>query len=162
MVRIMNPPPRRDQAPNEAEALKLSEHRVHGFCDRTSAKFTKGHSELLLKTLAGQPDAEAERAKSLANIMMSAAGIATSLWAQRPHIHWHRIEQLELVPFNVKSPIMEPHPMHKIDEDDTSHNGRKIGIVIRPSLCAPSEDDLGFEDETKSRVLAKAVVWLED
>lgn len=117
---------------------------------------------MLLRTLESDSDAKAERAKALRHIFMDAASIATTLWTQRAFLHCHDIKQLSNMPFNIASPIMEAHPLNRVDDQDPKNNGRKIGIVTRPSLLACGEDTPEGYDMNAFRVLAKALVWLED
>ena len=131
-------------------------------CDRVGADFKKGHTKRLLRRLESKSDAKIERMKTLRDIFMNAASIATTLWTQRAFLSCHGIKEFESMPFNIESPIMEAHPLNRVDYQDPGNNGRKIGIVTRPSLLACGEDNHEGYDVHAFRVLAKALVWLED
>ena len=131
-------------------------------CDHVSADFKQGHTKMLLKALEPNSDATMERGKTLRAIFMNAASIATTLWTQRGSLRCYGIKQLESVPFNIESQIMEAHPLNRVDFQDPGNNGRVIGIVTRPSLLAYAEDSHEGYDVDVHRVLSKAIVWLED
>jgi len=162
MWRIMNPPQTKDRSEKDQEVANMTFCRTRTMCDRVSADFKKGHTKGLLRTLESHSDAKTERAKTLRDIFMNAASIATTLWTQRAFLRCHDIKQFESMPFDIESPIMEAHPLNRVDYQDPGNNGRKIGIVTRPSLLACGEDNREGYDVNAFRVLAKAVVWLED
>lgn len=162
MWRIMNPPQTKGRSERDQEVANVTFRRTQKICDHVSADFRKGHTQILLRTLEPDSDVVKERAKTLRDIFMNAVSIATTLWTQRAFLNCHGIKQLESMPFDIESQIMEAHPLNKVDYQNPQNNGRKIGIVIRPSLLACGEDNHEGYDVNAFRVLAKALVWLGD
>ena len=64
--------------------------------------------------------------------------------------------------FDVDSPLLQGHPLSKVDMDDTVDNGRHILAVVRPGLLGFEEDDTQGVEGEQYRVLAKAIVLLDE
>lgn len=139
-----------------------SAQRVRSLCDDITADFMQGPASVLL-THPG--DAErSERAKSLREILLKAVEVATLLWTQRSYVSCINMNDMikQRMMFDIASPTMTAHPMHRIGEDDTSQNGREILIVTRPTILAfDDDDDKGLRGD-RFRILAKAIVWLDE
>ena len=163
MWRILNPPYTTDMTKMDEAVANGTSNRVRSLCDNLDADFKKSPARFLLRPLESE-DARKERAKTLRDIFMSAARIATSLWTQRSYLLCLDLEGFKSrkMSFNIASPLMQGHPLSKVDPDNPRHNGRKILVVVRPALLAFEVDDKAGLDGNAFRVLAKAIVWLED
>jgi hypothetical protein len=160
----MNPPGADRSQGDEVISIKTAD-RMQSLCDGIYSEFKKGPAKLLLRYLDSDK-VKKERAKSLRDILMEAARIATSLWVQRPYLDVVGLDTImaRRMAFNVQSPIMQSHPLNKVDVDDQTgrHNSRRILLVVRPALLAFEEDDTQGLDGEGYRVLANAIVFLED
>jgi hypothetical protein len=89
--------------------------RRRSHCDRVDADF-EGRAKLLLKPEETE-DAKRERANTLRDIFMNAAGIAISLLTQRPYLFCQDLHKFSarIESFNIASPVMEGHPMNKAE-----------------------------------------------
>lgn len=158
----MNPPGANWTAKEKAVSLE-TQHRVLCLCDRVDAKFKKGPAKWLLRNDESD-SAKKERAKALRDILMKAAGIATSLFVQRPYLECVGIDTFvaRKVEFHVESTIMQSHALNRVDLEDHENNGRRILFVVRPAILAFDEDDIKGLDGGDFRVLAPAIVFLAD
>ena len=159
---MMNPPGP-DRSIEDNAVFLATQTRVRSLCDRIDAGFRKGPARFLLRSQEPE-DAKKERARCLREILMKAAGIATLLWVQRPYLKCVGLDTFMAkgMSFNVQLPIMQSHPLNKVDPDDHRNNGRKVLLVVRPAILAFEEDDTqGFDGEAY-RVLANAIVFLEE
>ena len=162
MWRLLNPPAA-GRSPKEHAIFQETQHRVQVYCDRLDADFKKGPAKLLLRP--GESDGDKrERAKALRDILTKAAGIATSLWVQRSYLVCVGLDTFKSrkETFDVHSAVMKSHALNKVDVDDPSNNGRKILVVVRSALLAFDIDDTKGLNGEESRVLAEAIVYLED
>lgn len=138
--------------------------RVRSYCDHVDASFRKGPASLLLRTLNSEEDRKL-RARELREILTTAASIAKLLWTQSSYLVSMGLGTMHqrTVGFSTSSPFLQGHPLSKVDVDDPdAHDGRRVLIVTRPALMAFEGDDKDGIDGEGYRVLAKAIVLLED
>jgi len=135
----------------------LSEVREH--CIRAARVF----DELEVIKLLIQPLEKPLRdtfCDSLVILFEEAGALAMRLWTQRTGIECHFGPQLAKEQFTVNSPIMQAHPLHKLDDpDDHCLDGRPVKLTLHPAVLRLGTHDAENYDER--RVWAKAVVWLD-
>jgi hypothetical protein len=131
--------------------------------DRVDAEFRLGPASKLLAPLESQEDID-DRNDDLQELLFEAAKIAKNLWTQRSYLECLDLERMKQrnMAFEVPSSLLQGHPLSRVDEDDPRHNGRRVLIVTRPALLALDGDDQRGLDSSSYRVLAKAIVWLEE
>jgi hypothetical protein len=100
------------------------------------------------------------RTDELEMIVRQVVLLCTKLGTQRTNFKLETSRRLLENEFRVSSDIMEAHRLHKLGYDDTRLDGSKIGIVVHPAICAWGDND--GENYDSSRVLSRAVVWLEE
>lgn len=162
----MNPPANsKEQAEgSEVEDISVTTfHRIRKFCDHVDSDFRKGYARLLLKPLEFNEE-KADRARRLREILMTAAALAASLWTQRSSPCCMNIREImsKDMLFNIRSPVLQAHPLHRLDDDDNDYDGKRVLMVVKPALLAFNEDDSEGLEGGGYRVLAKAVCLLED
>jgi hypothetical protein len=139
--------------------------RIQQYCDKIDSNFRRSASGVFLKHPSElSADAVEARGRELRQILLEAASLATILLVQ-----YSRVTCLDLtvmqqrrLAFSIDSPLMQPHPLSKVDMDDPSHNGRRIMMVLRPALLAFEEDDTEGLSGDRYRVLAHAIVLLDE
>jgi len=100
------------------------------------------------------------RTDELEKIVRQVVFLCTRLGTQRTKFKLEPSRRLLEEEFKVSSDIMEAHRLHKLGYDDTRLDGSRIGIVVHPAICAWGDND--GENYDSSRVLSRAVVWLEE
>jgi hypothetical protein len=159
----MNPPKSKHRTQKDEDVAKKTFVLTRNLCNAIAADFKKSYARLLFQQSESKESID-NRSKELRDIFMKATEIATDLWTQRPNFYQHGLDEIrqQKQTFTINSEIMEAHPLSKVDADEPRHNGRRIGIVVRPASLAGCEDEGEDSDGKAFRVLAKAVVWLED
>ncbi|KAJ4519088.1 hypothetical protein HRR78_000930 [Exophiala dermatitidis] len=137
---------------------------VQAYCEEVDNDYCK-EGELFPLLAPVQSDRERQnRSAGLRAILMEAAWIAQRLWSQPTYLQTVDLPwfQRQGVTFDISSPLMQAHTMNRVDHDNPAHNGRKILMVTRPGLSISEGDDVKGLDGDQYRVLAKAIVWLEE
>ncbi|KAI9655945.1 MAG: hypothetical protein M1829_000455 [Trizodia sp. TS-e1964] len=93
-------------------------------------------------------------------ILRQAFEAAGLVWRQPTALECVYLEGFDGHEFSSKSPYMEAHPLHRMEEDDTTLNRHALRILVTP-LVLGYGDSFG-ENYGKSRAWAKAVVWLDE
>lgn len=138
-------------------------NRVEKYCEQIETSFMKGPVSGLLAQVRSESEAQTRNNK-LRKIFVSAATIATSLWTQQSYLETFDLPVIESrkMVYKTSSIHMQGHPLSKVDVEDPRHDGRQIVAVIRPALLVFDEDDSSGLDGERYRVLAKAIVLLDD
>ena len=58
------------------------------------------------------------------------------MWSQKNNICVQGLKELYKQPFKIDSDLFEAHPLHKLDEDDTSMDGKPSQMVVEPAILA--------------------------
>lgn len=111
--------------------------------------------------LSATDDAGFEKfADELTQLFVQAGQLAVRLWCQRPALKCLYLDELAAQRFEAGSDILQPHLLHKhSDPLDTSLDGILPKIIIHPAIMISGTHEA--EDYDQSRVLEKAVVWLD-
>lgn len=157
----MNPPKSKHRTQKDEDVAGRTNALTRRLCNSIAADFKKSSVKCLFLQIESKESIE-DRSRELREIFMKATDIATDLWTQRPNLHQQGLNEFRHQTFNISLMTMEAHPLNKVDYDDPSYNGRRIGIVVRPALLVECEDEGEESDGNSFRVLARAVVWLED
>ena len=96
----------------------------------------------------------------LEKIVRQVVLLCTRLGTQRTKFKLEPSHRLLEEEFRVASDIVEAHRLHILGYDDTRLDGSRIGIVVHPAIYAWGDND--GENYDSSRVLSRAVVWLEE
>lgn len=68
--------------------------------------------------------------------------------------------QGDLPIFNATSSVMSAHRLHKLDEDDTRLDGKKVLLVVQPAVLAFGDEN--GESYDQSKVWARANVLVDE
>lgn len=156
MLRILNPPIQDDVHPSEKRVKSLTEAKRQKVCSRHATAFLEGPARHLLHT--AQENATSDRVQRLENIFQAAGNLSCQLWTQRTYFECQGLQDLKVELFSIDSEILEMHPLVHLDEVPARFNERTITMVVNPLVKAWGTDEA--EDYDRSRVWAKAVVWL--
>ncbi|KAB2581231.1 hypothetical protein DBV05_g124 [Lasiodiplodia theobromae] len=97
----------------------------------------------------------------LQNLVQRAMKLFSRLQTQRAYYTWHTPSQLLRTGFDVHSPELAADRLVRLEDDeDESHNGKKIKLVVSP-MVQKHGDSNGENFHTTTRVITKAVVFLE-
>lgn len=152
---------------NEAQAhvwrsdtLRLLNVKTQEVRKRISTKraqaFLQGPVQILS---TGLTESEKSKCKEeLQEVYISAAELSASLWTQRTYTSNDGLRQLNA--FSIKSPEMVAHPLHRLDDEDHSMDGKEILLVVYPLVTAYGNDD--GESYDQRTAWAKAIVLVED
>lgn len=66
----------------------------------------------------------------------------------------------QLDAFFIESPEMVTHPLHRLDDEDTSMDDREVLLVVFPLVTAYGNDD--GESYDQRTIWARATVLVED
>jgi hypothetical protein len=94
------------------------------------------------------------RNMKLRDLYYRAGEIALLLWAQRTHIRCYGQQDLQV--FDVNSPMMSAHRLHRLDDDDHRLDGKMVLASIHPAVLAFGNEDA--EDYDVSKTWMPAVV----
>lgn len=156
MLRILSPSIQDDAHPSEERVKSDTEAMRQKVCSRHATSFLEGPARNLLHT--AQEDATPDQVQRLENIFQAAGKLSYQLWTQRTFFQCQGLQDLEAEPISIDSEILEMHPLVHFDEDPARLNERPVTMVVNPLVKAWGTDEA--EDYDRSRVLAKAVVWL--
>ncbi|EME44335.1 hypothetical protein DOTSEDRAFT_71987 [Dothistroma septosporum NZE10] len=125
-----------------------------------AAEFAAGPARLLLHEM--NDAAEKSYQDELLFLFDKAARTSVTLWRERLAFECHYLRDLDTQRFSIESQEMQAHPRHLLD-DPTDHrlDGRRVRIVVHPSVVGLGTPD-GDRYQTASRILAKAVVCLDE
>jgi hypothetical protein len=145
---------------SEAANLLRSRQR-YGLADRcwqATKTFEYGAAALLVRPM--EPKLIESFRNNLVSIFEEAGDLAMRVWTHRPGIKYHFIQDVVQRRFAVDSPIMQAHPLHKLDDpSDHSLDGRQVSLVVHPVVVrVGTHDGESYEQE---RVWVKAVVWFD-
>ncbi|KAF2163637.1 hypothetical protein M409DRAFT_25825 [Zasmidium cellare ATCC 36951] len=156
-VRLMNPYQTSDNADGNAQLIYINE-KIDDVC----RKVPKAMDQSLIGLFLRQTEAP-ERKKfmdGLEQIFVDTGRLAVQIWAQRPSLECRSLSKLAEERFHVRSPLLEPHPLHRRDDpEDPRLNGWLPKVVVHPAIVARGTHDADHYERTN--VLSKAVVWLE-
>lgn len=96
----------------------------------------------------------------LTQLFTQAGQLSVRLWSQRPALKCLYLDEFAAHQFKAGSDVLQPHLLHKhSDPLDTSLDGILPKIIIHPAIMISGTHEA--EDYDQSRVLEKAVVWLD-
>lgn len=101
----------------------------------------------VLKSL--NPEEIKQRTKQINNILKAAGNLSFRLWAQGYEIACLSLGRLEKT-FTKASPDMEPHLTMLLDDDDTTKDGQKIHLVVKPCIDAYGNDEGKYFGERRT------------
>ena len=142
-----------EQQPRDEQIEKSLEVIIKSIVDEIE-------SQPLTKLLRDTEDGGKTRWDELAKIVRQVVFLCTRLGTQRTNFRVERPACLLGKEFRADSDNMEAHRLHRLGYDDTRLDGSKIGIVVHPAITAWGDND--GENYDSSRVLSKAVVWVEE
>ena len=142
--------------PSETElaTYRKTHSQLNSTCHELACNFLTGDTSLLLRH--STDELTAATIGSLQGIILKAADIAIKIWTQPYFLTSKGLPGLPA--FEVSSPTMEAHRLHRLDDEDQSMDGRLIKVVTQPALIIHGNSD--GKDYNTSRVLVKAVVCL--
>jgi len=155
-VRLLHPS---DAEGNEAETARLTVLRgKEAVCRAAAETFATSPARLLTKKL--ESSQRIEHQDSLEKLFQSAGKLFVRLWTQRPALRCDDLQELQKHRFQVDSPAMQAHALHKLDDPaDRSLDGKSVRIVVHPAVFGVGTHDAEHYDAV--RVWGKAVVWLD-
>jgi hypothetical protein len=95
---------------------------------------------------------------SLEDIFYYAAQLALSLWTQKSSLKYLTLQDLSR--FSNGNEYVSAHALHRLDEEDTKLDGKRVLAVIQPALLAFGNDEAEHYDQHK--VWAKAIVLIDE
>jgi hypothetical protein len=162
MLRILNPPQTDTSTDKEKQTSKDTISRNRNLCDILAKRFSAGPAKYLLDGLDDKEDLY-RRQRRLRDIFMNASELATNLWTQKSYLQCEGLQELKGRSFQNGSLRMKASNLHRLDdEEDPRLNGKSISIVVHPAVLAIGTHDGENYDPDRPRVLAKAVVWVEN
>jgi hypothetical protein len=96
------------------------------------------------------------RNMKLRDLYYRAGEIALLLWAQRAHIRCYGQQDLQV--FDVDSPIMSAHRLHRLDDNDHRLDGKMVLASIQPAVLAFGNEDAEYYDVSKTWMPAVVLV----
>lgn len=152
---------------NEAQAhiwrsdtLRLLYVKMQDERKRISSKRAQAFFQGPVKTLCtDMTDSEKNKCKeALQEIYIWAVDLSASLWTQRTYMRNDGLRQLDT--FTIESSEMGAHPLHRLDDEDTSLDNREVLLVVFPLVTAYGNDD--GESYDQRTIWARATVLVED
>lgn len=150
MIRVLS------KSLTNSDEQPLMPGRLHRMASSYAEDFINGPVQIFLREPGSQAGVT-KRIDDLHSLYHRAGKLALSLWAQRTVTAIHDPERLQK--FNSSSPLMTAHRLHKLDEDDTRLDGRKVVLCVQPAVLAFGDGN--GEAYDRSKVWAKAVVLVE-
>ncbi|KAK8161279.1 hypothetical protein IWX90DRAFT_487855 [Phyllosticta citrichinensis] len=136
----------------------------YGFAEFLYTDIVKGFLERYEKILMDGLNKEDRYTRNfeLFKLVTRSANLYGRLQTQRTSYFWTSADSCLGDRFSVSLPHMKADRLHKLDEDeeDTSIDGSKVKIVLSPTVFASGNSQ--GEDYDSQRVIAKAVVYLEE
>lgn len=127
-------------------------------------KYYKHEAEAFLSSRVGvliedsNHEKKAEFSQQMVKMLSEAAKLANQLWAQRLSIGCLGPLQPETHVFEIRSPMMEPHSLLLMDDEDHEFDGAPVRLVVCPAIVA---HETGYgSNSANDKVWAKAVVWV--
>lgn len=120
---------------------------------REETDFLINHNSALLA-----PDLSPKEKQSLFETVTAFGDFAIQLWSHRYAIHFSTLECFKNTPFQVSSPELEAAQAMRLDDNDTSLDGRPIPLVVQPLIEGFGSPE--GKDYAKRKVWSKAVVWV--
>jgi hypothetical protein len=137
---------------------QLIEDCVSGACHQVVQDLVQGPMRLLIHQM--ESPAEEACLHTLTSILGEAARLAVLLWSQRPMVQCLWLDTLLQERFQVDSPLLQAHPVHKLDDsNDRRLDGQPVRLVVRPAVRRMGTHE--GESYSQSKVWVKAVVLVE-
>jgi hypothetical protein len=140
------------------EKLKFSKLKEEFSFSLAQEFLTLAHVVPLLRQPGSTP--ELERSTELRKIIKNAGDFACELLEQNPAMLVRSKKYFENIRFYIDSQEMRHHPIHLLDEDNKSFDGRRIDMVIFPGIVAYGNEN--GENYGTPKIWCKAVVCMLD
>lgn len=128
---------------------------VNEACDVLMQGFLTGPAGRILRQRAEKDGIEAR----LKVIFLKTANISVRVHSQLREWHFGTQETLLQTKFEIASPMMRAHNVHRLSDDDTRMDGTSVFMVLSPNVWVFGSS---FGEDYHERCdISRAVVWLE-